>query len=143
MGVSLRMRLHTLAILITYIRGVFLSCCSYKVVGDVHYKLTGEDPEMSQTLQCYDNCVYERLDQPGIKYCFKTGRFASFCTDSSFSSSVTTPAVTTPKVTTPTVTTPTVTTPTVTTPTVTTSITTTATTSTNSQPPGRFCVGYQ
>ena len=29
-------------------------------MGDVHYKLTGEDPEMAQTLQCYDSCVYER-----------------------------------------------------------------------------------
>merc|ERR1712062_952418 len=96
MGVSLRMRPHTLAIFITYIRGVFLSCCSYKVVGDVNYKLTGEDPEMAQSLQCYDSCVYERFDQPGILYCFKTGKLASFCTDSSSSmSSVTTPTPTT------------------------------------------------
>ena len=37
-----------------------------------------------------------RLDQPGILYCFKTGKLASFCTDSSSSmSSVTTPTPTT------------------------------------------------
>ena len=81
------------------------------VVGDVNYKLTGENPEMAQSLQCYDGCVYERwylqtkritwpsylivnrLDQPGIQYCFKPGQLPVFCTDSS---SLSSPSVTIP-----------------------------------------------
>merc|ERR1711963_213604 len=79
----LRMRLHVLACIITfYIKGANLSCCSNKLVGDIHYTLLGENPEIAEPLQCLDSCIYERPDAPGTKYCFTSGSLPTFCTDS-------------------------------------------------------------
>ena len=94
----LRMRLHVLACIITFyikgkalmltidspshVPGANLSCCSNKLVGDIHYTLLGENPEIAEPLQCLDSCIYERPDAPGTKYCFTSGSLPTFCTDS-------------------------------------------------------------
>merc|ERR1711936_123990 len=93
---SVRMRLHVLACFLTnYMKGVSLSCCTNKLVGDIHYTLIEESPEIAEPLQCLDSCIYERQDSPGTKYCFTSGSLPTFCTDSSSStSSLTTPSTT-------------------------------------------------
>ena len=40
--------------------GVSLSCCTNKLVGDIHYTLIEESPEIAEPLQCLDSCIYER-----------------------------------------------------------------------------------
>jgi len=63
----------------TVTRGASLggSCCEEKTVGGVKYKKSGE--EDTSSFNCLNNCVYEKVDSPGSKYCFKEGDLTVEC----------------------------------------------------------------
>ena len=52
-------------------------CCSSKRVGDVSYKLLSESD--TSAYGCQSSCIYESADEPGKKYCFKSGNLTSTC----------------------------------------------------------------
>ena len=54
-------------------------CCKEKMVGGVSYVLKEETD--TERYGCKSNCVFERVDSPGSKYCFKEGDLEVVCED--------------------------------------------------------------
>jgi len=51
-------------------------CCQNKTVGDYGYVLISEGEVPSN---CLSNCIYQRVDQPGSRYCFAPGEQPVIC----------------------------------------------------------------
>merc|ERR1711872_611090 len=56
-------------------------CCLSKIVGTETYTLLNETAAYYKELDCISPCVYTRDDQPGSKFCFKTGALPVICTN--------------------------------------------------------------
>jgi len=54
-------------------------CCTRKTVGDTEYSLVEE--EDTSGYNCKTNCVYERKDTPGSRFCFASGDLPVDCGD--------------------------------------------------------------
>jgi hypothetical protein len=53
------------------------TCCSRKEVGGVEFVLTIE--EDTSAYNCLSDCIYEKLGEPGISYCFTWGNLEVVC----------------------------------------------------------------
>jgi len=60
------------------------SCCLFKTVGSESYTLLNETAADYRELDCLSPCVYTREDQPGSRFCFKTGTLPVTCTDNNY-----------------------------------------------------------
>jgi len=56
------------------------NCCVYKKVGEYSYKYIGKESSALDS-RCSSNCVYEREDRVGSKFCFSEGNMMSSCQD--------------------------------------------------------------
>merc|ERR1712025_1543567 len=92
MGVSLsckKMKVQTLLLLLTNVlvlqvakgQPIQEECCSRKTVGNVDYSPVDEMP--TSRLNCLTNCIYERDDRPGSRFCFASGSLPVDCGDRS------------------------------------------------------------
>merc|ERR1712013_539447 len=54
-------------------------CCTRKTVGDVEYSLVEE--EDTSGYNCMTNCVFEKKDSPGSRFCFASGDLPVDCGD--------------------------------------------------------------
>ena len=54
-------------------------CCTRKTVGATEYSLVQE--EDTSSFNCMKNCVYERKDTPGSRFCFASGDLPVDCGD--------------------------------------------------------------
>merc|ERR1719376_209624 len=54
-------------------------CCKEKSVGGVSYVLLEETD--TGRYGCKSNCVYEKVDSPGSRFCFKVGGLNVVCED--------------------------------------------------------------
>merc|ERR1719295_2066732 len=52
-------------------------CCEEKTVGNVTYRKVGV--EDTSAYGCESGCTYEKVDNPGSKYCFKKGKLPVRC----------------------------------------------------------------
>merc|ERR1719312_1875883 len=57
-------------------------CCISKTVGPHAYTLL-ENDAAAITMGCKSSCVYQRDEEPGTRFCFKTGDLPVTCEDSS------------------------------------------------------------
>ena len=57
-------------------------CCTHKNVGGVEYVLLTEVDTISSAYNCKNNCIYEKVRDPGRIYCFAPGKtLAAVCQD--------------------------------------------------------------
>ena len=54
-------------------------CCKEKSVGGVEYMLVDETDTVNYG--CMSNCVFERVGNPGSRFCFKEGDLEVVCKD--------------------------------------------------------------
>merc|ERR1712179_711923 len=54
-------------------------CCKEKMVGGVSYVLVEETD--TGRYGCHSNCVFEKVDSPGSRFCFKEGDLEVVCED--------------------------------------------------------------
>merc|ERR1719228_174022 len=54
-------------------------CCTSKVVGGVEYTLNRE--EDTTQYDCVDNCIFEKIGEPGRLFCFAVGDLEVVCGD--------------------------------------------------------------
>merc|ERR1712106_722504 len=64
---------------ITAVGGAPPPCCTSKMVGGVEYILRKE--EDTSNYNCVDNCIFEKMEEPGPLFCFATGDFEVICDD--------------------------------------------------------------
>jgi len=58
-----------------------LDCCKEKTVGGVDYLLVGLSDSDTKRLGCKSDCMFERKDSPGSRFCFATGDLEVTCED--------------------------------------------------------------
>merc|ERR1719376_633013 len=70
----------TMLVVVGYTKGASIpECCKEKSVGGVSYVLLEETD--TGRYGCKSNCVFERVDSPGSRYCFKEGDLEVVCED--------------------------------------------------------------
>merc|ERR1719431_1256186 len=72
--------LWVLALAAAHTQGASIpQCCKKKSVGGVEYTLVDETDTVS--FGCKSNCVFERVGNPGSRFCFKEGDLEVVCED--------------------------------------------------------------
>eukprot|EP00092_Neocalanus_flemingeri_P092976 GFUD01118117.1.p1 GENE.GFUD01118117.1~~GFUD01118117.1.p1 ORF type:complete len:276 (-),score=12.63 GFUD01118117.1:255-1082(-) len=55
-------------------------CCTQKMVGGVNYTLV-DDTKSTKQWGCHSDCIFERVDTKGSRFCFKSGDLEVVCPD--------------------------------------------------------------
>merc|ERR1712126_342672 len=70
---------------VSYIGSVLMQgnsgCCLSKTVGTESYTLLNETAARDRDLDCLSPCIYMNNDQPGSRFCFKSGPLPVTCND--------------------------------------------------------------
>merc|ERR1719315_618963 len=70
----------TILVVVGYTEGASIpECCKEKMVGGVSYVLVEETD--TGRYGCHSNCVFEKVDSPGSRFCFKEGDLEVVCED--------------------------------------------------------------